>query len=68
MLPIIEVVYKAKLFMEKTYSLLINDTAPLIFGFADDSGKGPIPPCFYIQKTTAPKKRKRANSFSPPEK
>jgi hypothetical protein len=45
MLPITEVVYKAKLLMEKTYSLLINDQAPLTLGFADNSGKGLIPPC-----------------------
>ncbi|CAO3682794.1 unnamed protein product [Rhizopus stolonifer] len=41
---IIEVVYKAKLFMKKIYLFLIKDTTSLNFVFIDDSGKNPIPP------------------------
>ncbi|OAD73231.1 hypothetical protein PHYBLDRAFT_145634 [Phycomyces blakesleeanus NRRL 1555(-)] len=50
MLPIVEVIDKAKLLMEKLYILLVNDETPLDLEFDDGSRNGSIPLCFHIQR------------------
>lgn len=62
MIPIIEVIFKSKLLMEKNYNLIINDISPLSYGFNSSINANPIPPCFHIAVNPNAKKRKRDQS------